>query len=241
MSESERTPEQPVTGENRRARLVARALDGEHALDPTLFDRLQSQISPAPRQRRAWLPAALLPLTAAAVVEARALISVRSPLRLDLASLPPRAWIGYGVQCACICAALWIGARRDRRGFAWPSPLLRSAALTLMAIAGLTPLATRGLAPQPALNWLGAPCALVVALSGGCALIIAPLFYRRAVPIAAGAHAALLGVASAAGAGLVISLHCPGASFQHLLWGHCLPMGLVLPLAALALPRFLRP
>jgi hypothetical protein len=165
----------------------------------------------------------------------------RAPLRVDLASLPARAWLGYGVQCACIWAAVWIGAHRDRRGFAWPAPLLRIAALALMAIAGLTPLATRGLAPRPALNLLGTPCALIVALSGGCALISAALVYRRARPIAAGAHAALLGVASAAWAGLVISLHCPGESLQHLLWGHCLPMGLVLPLAALALPRFLRP
>lgn len=240
MSEPSLKPENPAS-ENRRTRLVAHALGGEPALDPLLFERLEAQLSPAPSRRRTWLLLALLPLTAAAIVGVRALIALRSPLRLDLASLPACAWIGYGVQCACMFAALWIGSHRDRQGFAWPSPRLRTSALVLMAIAGLTPLATRGLAPQPSLHLLGAPCALVVALSGGCAMLVAALFYRRAMPIAAGAHAALLGVACAAWAGLVISLHCPGESFQHLLWGHCVPMGLVLPLAALALPRFLRP
>lgn len=230
-----------VSSENRRARMVAAALDRDRALDPELFTALQSRLDPPVVTRRRVLWALLLPLSAAVLVALRSLLAARTPLRLDLTDLPARAWLGYGLQFACVAVAMFAVAHRNRHGFAWPAVALQGLAWLLVGLAGLTPLLTRGLEPQPILHALGAPCAVVIATSGMCALLVAAVLYRRAQPIAAGAHAALLGAATAAWAGLVISLHCPGETLAHVVWGHSLPMALMLPLAVLTLPRFLRP
>lgn len=240
MDDQSKTQENDAS-ENKRSRAIAAVLDGDRRLDAELFTAMQSELNrPSPRT---WpmLSLVLLPLSAAVVLGLHAITEGRTPLRFDLNALPARGWIGYAVQCACIVGAGALIAYRNPRGFGLSSSALRWTAWILAALVGLTPLLMRGEGPQPLLHAFGAPCALIVAISGALALTLAASALRHSQPIAAEARAAVLGAATAAWVGLVISLHCPGESFVHLLWGHSVPMTLMLPLAALLLPRFLRP
>jgi len=103
------------------------------------------------------------------------------------------------------------------------------------------PLALRGAEPQPVLHVLGAPCAAIVLCTGALGLAIVTRLFRHTQPVGAEARAASLGVAIAAWTGVVISLHCPGETLQHLVWGHSAPLLGLVALAAWALPRQLRP
>ena len=234
-------PRNAAASENRRNRVIAAAIDGDRSLDPELFARMQDELSRPPARARPLLALALLPLSAALVLGLRTLASGRVPLRFDFAGLPARGFLGYGLLCLCIGAAFAAIGHRNPRGFGFSSTTLRWTAWIVAAVVGVAPLLTRGFGPPPPLHVLGAPCALIVTSSGALALFLAAIALRHTQPIATQARAWVLGAATAAWVGLVISLHCPGESLTHLLWGHSLPMILIVPLAALLLPRFLRP
>jgi hypothetical protein len=210
--------------------------------DPSRFSELQAELSrPEPKKRRRWPVLLLLPISALAVVASRAWLGDRSLWRLDLGNLGERLSLGIAALLLCAAAAIAVAMHRGRSGFGLPSGPVRWLSIGLTALVGLTPLLLRGTTPQPALNALGAPCAAVVIIAGALALGVAGVLFRRTQPVGASARALGLGAAAAAWTGIVISLHCPGESLTHLLWGHSLPLLALVGLAAWLLPRQLQP
>jgi hypothetical protein len=181
------------------------------------------------------------PLSGLAVVAGRAWIGDRTLFRIDLANAIPRLSWGIAVLASCAALAFAAALHRGRMGFGMPSALLRALALGLTALIALTPLWLRGAFPQPVLHAFGAPCAAIVIIAGALALGVTWWLFRRSQPVGASARALALGAATAAWTGIVISLHCPGESLPHLVWGHSLPLLALVGLAAWFLPRQLQP
>ena len=209
------------------------------ALQVELSKPSQRAIQPARRMRWLWL--ALLPMTGLAVVTTRAWMTARPVWRVDLGSAFER--VSFGVAALSVCALLAISAvlHRGRGGFGLTSTRLGVVSSLLTALVALMPLALRGAEPQPVLHALGAPCAAIVLGTGVLGLAIVWRLFRHSQPVGAQARAVGLGAAIAAWTGIVISLHCPGETMQHLLWGHSVPLLGLVALSALFLPRQLRP
>ena len=231
-------------GSNTDAWLVA-LLTRPGPPDLEQLSALQAELArpsaPKRSRRTRWLWLLLLPVTGLAVVAARAVLTQRPLWRVDLGAAFER--VSFGVVALCVCALLAIGAvlHRGRAGFGLTSPRLAVVSGLLSVLVALMPLALRGAEPQPVLHVLGAPCAAVVLGTGALGLGIVWRLFRHTQPVGAQARALGLGAAIAAWSGIVISLHCPGETLQHLLWGHSVPLLGLVALAALFLPRQLRP
>jgi hypothetical protein len=198
-----------------------------------------SERTPARSVRWLWL--LLLPMTGLSVVAARAWLTARPVWRMDLGAAFER--VSFGVAALVVCAMLALGAvlHRGRSGFGLTSTRLAVVSGLLTALVTLMPLALRGAEPQPVLHALGAPCAAIVLGSGALGLAIVMRLFRHTQPVGAQARASALGAAIAAWTAIVISLHCPAETMQHLLWGHSAPLLGLVALAAWLLPRQLRP
>jgi hypothetical protein len=204
---------------------------------------LQAELA-RPSQRktiRRWLWLLLLPATGFAVVGARAWLTARPVWRMDLGRAFER--VSFGVAALCVCAIFAIGAvlHRGRGGFGLTSTRLGVVSGLLTALVVLMPLVLRGAEPQPVLHALGAPCAVIVLSTGLLGLAVVWRLFRHTQPVGAETRALALGAAIASWTGIVISLHCPAETLQHLFWGHSAPLLGLVALAALLLPRQLRP
>ena len=203
---------------------------------------LQAELArPSEPRRSRWLWLLLLPVTGLSVVATRALLTERPVWRMDLGAAAQR--VSFGVATLSVCALLAIGAvlHRGRGGFGLTSPRLGVVSGLLTMLVVLMPLVLRGADPQPVLHVLGAPCAAVVLGTGALGLGVVWRLFRHTQPVGAEARAFGLGAAIAAWSGIVISLHCPGETLQHLLWGHSIPLLGLVAIATLFLPSQLRP
>ena len=209
--------------------------------DPARFTALQAELALPERRYVRWPALLVWPLSGLLVIAVRAWIGDRSLFRIDLAHAAPR--LSWGITVLAFCAACAVAAalHRGRTGFGLPSAFVRAFSLGLSALIALTPLWLRGAFPQPILHAFGAPCAAVVMVAGALALGVTWWLFRRSQPVGASARALALGAATAAWTGIVISLHCPGESLPHLVWGHSLPLLALVGLAAWLLPRQLQP
>lgn len=209
--------------------------------DPAQLSALQAELARPTRSHWRWPALLVWPLSGLAVVVVRAWLGDRSLFRIDLASVSAR--MAWGSAALTLMAALAIAAvlRRGRHGFGLPAAVLRGLALALTALIALMPLVLRGVSAQPVLHAFGAPCAAVVLSAGALALGVVYWLFRHSQPVGARARALLLGAATAAWTGIVISLHCPGESLPHLVWGHSLPLLALVGLSAWLLPRQLQP
>ena len=221
-------------------RLIADLLSPPGLPDFTQLSALQAELQKTEPAKPRWPILLLIPVGASAVVATRAWLGERSLLRLDLAQLSDR--LSWGVAGLALCAALALAAAlyRGRKGFGLSTRTLGGIALALGGLVAGIPLLLRG-TTHPALHALGAPCAAVVLSAGALALGALGYLFRRTQPVAAQARALLLGTVAAAWTAIVISLHCPGETTAHLLWGHSAPLLMLVAFASWLLPRQLQP
>jgi hypothetical protein len=87
----------------------------------------------------------------------------------------------------------------------------------------------------------GARCFLIAGIVGVAVLAGFTRILRRAVPVATRLRAAVLGAAAGSWSGLAVFAFCPSGDQRHLLFGHVLPILVLIGIAALTLCRRLRP
>jgi hypothetical protein len=222
-------------------RWLAELLSQRGPPDPAQFPALQSELAKPERPKKRWPVLLAIPVVGLVIVALRAWLGERALWRIDLASLGER--LPWGIAGLAVCAALAIAAtvHRGRTGFGLATRTLSALAIALTALVAAIPLVLKGTVPQPALHALGAPCATVVLTAGALTLLAAGYLFRRSQPVAAQARALALGTAAAAWTGIIISLHCPAESSTHLVWGHSVPLLVLVGLAAWLLPRQLQP
>ena len=224
------------------------------AVPAEMYLRIRASVgtAPAPKIRtRGRIAAALLAvpcLTAAIVMLVSDSVYGQQAVGLDfgIRSTPHLLFVLVGLVGLTLATTL-VAIRRGWHG-------LGSGSLLLAMTAGLaTPLyALLTLADPVHGNGLAAPAGVIVSVAGYRCLALAAtvgllalasftIALRRSVPVASGLRGAVLGAAAGVWAGLGVFVFCPSGDHHHLLTGHVLPILALTLLAAMAIPRVLRP
>lgn len=188
---------------------------------------------------------AVLLLVPGAVVIASQLVYQRQAVGLAVGDdSTARLLLTLALLVALTSATTFIGLRRSGRGPEITS-LLLSAGLVAPVYAAVTlidPVHAADAFPPPVeLSPWGARCLVLATITGAIALASFAVALRRAIPAASGLRGAALGAAAGAWAGLAVFVFCPASEYEHLLFGHLLPVVALTVAGAIGIPRALRP
>jgi len=219
-----------------------RRLDAIHAAllrDPAAEIR-------APRRR--WTTLGVMTLLAVAVVVIASLLvydrpavglsfGIRSPVTL-LAAL--------GALLLLVVGSSAIALHRSRSGLGVSAGTLVAAVVLAPAIYAAVVLPNPVHLPDAVPRWVdispwGVRCFFIAVIVGAIALAGFTRILRRAVPVATRLRAATLGAAAGAWSGLAVFAFCPSGDQHHLLYGHVLPILVLILLGSLTLGSRLRP